>query len=196
MQRVLASFDRETDLAVLARELTGASITRTVARLHELVCAPSVTPHDIEARLLARYSEAVAREGVPLMPGAAELVRALTARLPVAVVSNSPEPAVRAVLAATGLIDEVSVVVGAHGWCKPKPDPEPYLKACALLDVDPASCLAYEDSVTGARAAVSAGLHVLVVPAPGVPAGAYPKEARLITSLAETVPASALGGRA
>ncbi len=45
-----------------------------------------------------------------------------------------------------------------------KPHPEPYLKAARGLGVDPADCLAIEDSNTGARSAEAAGCTVLVVP--------------------------------
>lgn len=45
-----------------------------------------------------------------------------------------------------------------------KPDPAPYLRAAALLGLDPAQCLAVEDSPTGAAAADAAGCAVLVVP--------------------------------
>ena len=48
----------------------------------------------------------------------------------------------------------------SHG----KPHPEPYLKAARELRVDPADCLAIEDSNTGARSAAAAGCVVLVVP--------------------------------
>ncbi|MCP6318820.1 HAD family hydrolase, partial [Klebsiella pneumoniae] len=45
-----------------------------------------------------------------------------------------------------------------------KPDPAPYLRAAELLGLDPAQCLAVEDSPTGAAAADAAGCTVLVVP--------------------------------
>ena len=45
-----------------------------------------------------------------------------------------------------------------------KPYPDPYLKAARLLGVEPADCLAIEDSNTGARSAEAAGATVLVVP--------------------------------
>jgi len=45
-----------------------------------------------------------------------------------------------------------------------KPHPEPYLKAAHELGVEPASCLAIEDSNTGAESAEAAGCTVLVVP--------------------------------
>jgi HAD superfamily hydrolase (TIGR01509 family) len=45
-----------------------------------------------------------------------------------------------------------------------KPNPEPYLRAARLLGVDPARCVAVEDSPVGAESAVAAGCTVLVVP--------------------------------
>jgi beta-phosphoglucomutase-like phosphatase (HAD superfamily) len=45
-----------------------------------------------------------------------------------------------------------------------KPAPDPYLQAAELLGVQPAQCLAVEDSVTGAASAEDAGCPVLVVP--------------------------------
>lgn len=45
-----------------------------------------------------------------------------------------------------------------------KPNPAPYLRAARLLGLDPAQCLAVEDSPTGAAAADAAGCTVLVVP--------------------------------
>ncbi|RYY48387.1 MAG: HAD family hydrolase [Actinomycetales bacterium] len=45
-----------------------------------------------------------------------------------------------------------------------KPHPEPYLAAARMLGVDPADCLAVEDSATGAASADAAGCVVLVVP--------------------------------
>jgi beta-phosphoglucomutase-like phosphatase (HAD superfamily) len=45
-----------------------------------------------------------------------------------------------------------------------KPDPEPYLLAAKLLDVDPARCVALEDSPNGVASAMAAGCRVLAVP--------------------------------
>lgn len=45
-----------------------------------------------------------------------------------------------------------------------KPDPELYALAASRLGLRPEQCLAVEDSLNGATAAVAAGLHVVVVP--------------------------------
>jgi beta-phosphoglucomutase-like phosphatase (HAD superfamily) len=53
-----------------------------------------------------------------------------------------------------------------------KPDPWPYLTAARLLGVDPARCVAIEDSATGVASAEAAGCAVLAVPCDApVPAG-------------------------
>jgi beta-phosphoglucomutase-like phosphatase (HAD superfamily) len=55
------------------------------------------------------------------------------------------------------------VVVTGDAVYRGKPHPEPYLHAARLLGVDPARCLAIEDSNTGAQSAEAAGCLVLVV---------------------------------
>jgi HAD superfamily hydrolase (TIGR01509 family) len=45
-----------------------------------------------------------------------------------------------------------------------KPHPEPYLKAAAMLGVDPARCIALEDSSTGLASAEAAGTLAVGVP--------------------------------
>src|SRR3546814_12546730 len=52
-------------------------------------------------------------------------------------------------------------VYSADGWERGKPHPDIYLAAAEGLGVDPAACLAIEDSPTGARAALAAGMTVI-----------------------------------
>ncbi len=47
-----------------------------------------------------------------------------------------------------------------------KPDPEIYLLAASELSVDPADCLVIEDSPSGVKAALAAGMHVVAVATP------------------------------
>lgn len=49
---------------------------------------------------------------------------------------------------------------------KTKPDPEIYLRAAALLDVRPTQCLVIEDSPSGVKAGIAAGMHVIAVSTP------------------------------
>jgi beta-phosphoglucomutase-like phosphatase (HAD superfamily) len=56
------------------------------------------------------------------------------------------------------------VLVCAEDVSATKPDPEPYLLAAKLLDVNPARCFALEDSPNGVASAQAAGCQVIAVP--------------------------------
>ncbi|WNR44512.1 HAD family hydrolase [Paenibacillus roseipurpureus] len=66
-----------------------------------------------------------------------------------------------------------------------KPHPELYELAMRDLGVQPAEALAIEDSPNGARAAVAAGMHVIVTPNPVTRALIFDGEPRVFGSLAE-----------
>jgi HAD superfamily hydrolase (TIGR01509 family) len=107
--------------------------------------------------------------GANPLPGAADLVRLLHGQIPIAVASNSPRPFVDAALASAGLADLFEHVVAAGDVAHPKPAPDLYLAACAVLHADPARTVAFEDSATGVAAARAAGTFVIGVPSlPGV----------------------------
>jgi HAD superfamily hydrolase (TIGR01509 family) len=104
------------------------------------------------------------KRSVPWRPGAVELLAALHEhRIPCALVTMSYRRFVAPVLAALPEGTFAAVVTG-DAVLSGKPHPEPYLKAARALGMDPADCLAIEDSNTGARSAEAAGCTVLVVP--------------------------------
>jgi HAD superfamily hydrolase (TIGR01509 family) len=118
---------------------------------------------EIVDRLLDGVIARVEQE-VPWRPGAVELLAALvTAEVPCGLVTMSYERFVAPVLAALPEKSFTTVVTGDRVSIG-KPHPEPYLAAAANLGVDPAGCVAIEDSNTGAKSAVAAGCAVLVVP--------------------------------
>ena len=57
----------------------------------------------------------------------------------------------------TSLSFSLSLLHKAHN----KPHPEPYLAAMRKLGLQPEDCVAFEDSPTGATAAVAAGVHTI-----------------------------------
>lgn len=90
--------------------------------------------------------------------GAAAWVDAVdAARLPRAVVSNSPRRMVEATLAPHPWARSLPMRVSIDDVERGKPAPDVYRLAARRLGVDPTSCLALEDSLVGARAAVAAG---------------------------------------
>ncbi len=63
-----------------------------------------------------------------------------------------------------GLRDLFATTATQDDVARVKPDPELYLLAARTLGVRPEHCLAVEDSLNGATAAVAAGMNVIVVP--------------------------------
>lgn len=120
---------------------------------------PDALAADLEARFLA----AVQRETTPL-PGALELLDLLRELgIPAALVSASSRPVVDAVLKTLGT-DRFRTTLAEGETPRTKPAADPYLAAARTLGVDPAACLAVEDSPAGVSAAEAAGCRVLAVP--------------------------------
>jgi HAD superfamily hydrolase (TIGR01509 family) len=120
-------------------------------------------PVEIIEELLVRVIAQV-REHVPWRPGAVELLTALgEAGVPSALVTMSWRSLAEAVVTALPEGTFAAVVTGdevEHG----KPHPEPYLAAARTLGVEVRDCVAIEDSPTGVRSAVAAGVPTLAVP--------------------------------
>jgi HAD superfamily hydrolase (TIGR01509 family) len=115
------------------------------------------------ADLLALAVEVISREALP-MPGAVDLVALVSRAVPVAVASNSPRHLLAVTLDRSGFTASFPVSVAGDEVARAKPAPDLYLAACAALSAEPAGCLAFEDSVTGLRAAQAAGLRTVAVP--------------------------------
>lgn len=103
-------------------------------------------------------------QGLPLKSGTLELLAAAPAHLHRAVVTSSGRSEALRKIAIAGLTPSFPTVITVDDVTRPKPDPEPYLLAARMLGVDPARCLVFEDSETGAEAAHRAGCVVVQVP--------------------------------
>ena len=104
-------------------------------------------------------------QGVPSMPGLMELVTAVAGRgLPWAVATSSPLDHARVILGQLGLQAACAAVAAGDEVTHGKPAPDIYLLAAQRLGVDPARCLALEDSRPGCQAAVAAGMKTVAVP--------------------------------
>jgi HAD superfamily hydrolase (TIGR01509 family) len=163
----------EAETAVMARlgadwttadqaQLLGGSLKRTVRYLMGKATRPA-SPELVAEWLMSGVSDLVRERGVPLQPGARELLAEVAAAgLPRALVTSSERRFMDAVLARTGL--RFDVLVCANDVSMTKPDPEPYLLAAKLLGADPARCVALEDSPNGVASAEAAGCQVIAVP--------------------------------
>ncbi|MFE4053980.1 HAD family hydrolase [Streptomyces sp. YIM B13518] len=134
----------------------------------------------LTAALLGHFLSLVAEDPLT-MPGACEIVRLLSGRLPLAVASNCPLEVVEESLGRAGLRRHFRHVVvptvppgepaapkpvkdGERSKVvRPKPWPDVYTTAAGLCGVLPEAALAVEDSLTGIESAWRAGLRVLGV---------------------------------
>lgn len=105
--------------------------------------------------------------GIRLMPGTLEVLTATGARVPLACASNSWLAGLEEKLEAAGIRDRFRILQASDTVARPKPAPDMYAAAARELGVDPADCLAFEDSGTGARAARDAGMRLIAIPTPG-----------------------------
>lgn len=123
---------------------------------------------DATVELLARAEamyDVVADAGIGHRPGIVDLLDWLVARgIPRAVATSTRRPLAMRKLAAAGLLPYFDAVATSSDVAAPKPAPDVYLLAASKLGVAPARCLVLEDSPTGVRAALAAGMTPVQVP--------------------------------
>jgi len=163
------------------REMLGTSGARSRAILERHLAAPG-RGEELGAALRDLAVEELAH-GAPPQPGAVELLEALRSRgTPVAVASNSNRRFLDLALEVSGLADRFDSILSAEEVPHPKPAPDIYAASCERLGAGPGDAVALEDSHTGVRSAVSAGLYVVGVPSL---AGVELDEAHLVAASLE-----------
>jgi HAD superfamily hydrolase (TIGR01509 family) len=100
------------------------------------------------------------------VPEVLEHIEASHGKIPFAVVSGSTRDSVTASLQTLKILDRFDTLVCAGDYQKSKPDPEAFLIAAARLGVAPESCLVFEDTDMGIKAATAAGMASVKVPPP------------------------------
>jgi HAD superfamily hydrolase (TIGR01509 family) len=123
-----------------------------------------LTEDEIVEHLTDRVLEQVDTNGTPWRPGARELLAELReAGVRTALVTMSVKRMAEHIAGQLGF-DGFDTVVSGDDVTHAKPHPEPYLVAAERLGVDPAQCIAIEDSAPGSASAVAAGAVVIAVP--------------------------------
>ena len=113
--------------------------------------------------------EELERNTPVMFPGAEQTIRRAAARLPLAIASGALGVEIRRILDRADLTRCFQAIVSAEDTPSSKPSPAPYLRAVALLSaclgttLDPASCVAVEDSRWGLQSARAAGLKTVGV---------------------------------
>ncbi|MDP3952441.1 HAD family phosphatase [Microbacterium sp.] len=160
-QRLLAEAGA-TPSAVGLDSLVGIALPDGARVIHEL--GGSGSPDALLERWIELATAHTRSEGITWRPGARSLLRTLSAaRVPLALVTMSYRDYADEILAALppGTFD---VTVTGDEVARGKPSPDAYLRAAELLGVDPAECVAVEDSPVGLAAARAAGAVAIGVP--------------------------------
>jgi HAD superfamily hydrolase (TIGR01509 family) len=109
--------------------------------------------------------DAMFRAGIPLKPGAVELLDALQAAgYPLAIVTSSSRRTADEHLALAGIRARFETVLTRDDVARGKPSPDLYLLAASRFALEPRCCLAIEDSNPGVAAAYAAGAITIMVP--------------------------------
>jgi HAD superfamily hydrolase (TIGR01509 family) len=144
------------------RDMMGMSSVEWSRYVHEQLgvrMEPERISQEVADRVAALY-----REHLPLLPGAAESVRALAAEWPLGLASSSNRHVIDLVLDEAGIADCFGATVSSEEVGAGKPAPDVYLEAARRLAVEPSACTAIEDSTNGIRSAHGAGMAVIAVP--------------------------------
>lgn len=148
---------------VVYRQMIGHR-TLDSARILLAHCPLPATPESLAQRKTALFA-AIRAQGVPAMPGLAELQAEIARRgLLWAVATSSPREHAEEILTQLGLLVSCPAIAAGDETAQGKPAPDLYLLAAARLSLTPDECLALEDSEPGCRAAFAAGMKTVAVP--------------------------------
>lgn len=144
--------------------MVGSSMDRSVAIMHEAMGAPSATDPATSAAFLTDRTAQLFRTDLVWKPGAQELLEAVRrAGVPAVLVTSTHRQLTEIALDTLGRENFVATVCGDE-VPRPKPFPDPYLRAAELAGAPPRCCVAIEDSPMGIESAGAAGCIVVGVP--------------------------------
>lgn len=146
----------------------------------------------------AHYRELASGGLIRLLPGVRELLAALRAAgIPRVIGTSTHRANLGLAFARFGLAGEFDGAVSSEDVTRGKPDPEVFLKACALAGGDPARSAVFEDTLAGVAAAKAGGFRAVAL------CTTNPREVMLgsgadtvVADLSEVTPALALPGGA
>lgn len=104
------------------------------------------------------------RGSVKALPGLGDFLSGLQqAGIPMALATAAHQGNIDFTLDALGIRGYFTAVTGSDEVPAGKPDPAVYLRSAEKLGVPPSSCIAFEDSLSGIRAALAAGMKVVAL---------------------------------
>jgi HAD superfamily hydrolase (TIGR01509 family) len=105
------------------------------------------------------YYLEIATKKLEPYPGVRDLIDWLIAHgILIAVVSNARRKELLAALDRLQLTQKFNIILARDDVPQPKPSPDPYLHACAFLNIQPQEALVVEDAPTGLTSGLLAGI--------------------------------------
>ena len=143
-------------LEYMFEHFMGRSLKQCMAQVATMLGGPA--PDTFEAQLRQRTIAAL-KDRIEPMPGVTEVLNSLT--IPYCVASSGEHEKIRMTLGATGLLERFEGrIFSVLDVENPKPAPDVFLFAANRLGARPSRCAVVEDTPTGVRAGVTAGMHV------------------------------------
>lgn len=103
-----------------------------------------------------------------------------TRSIPIALASASSMQIIEAVLVKLNVKHHFKVYHSSEFEVAGKPNPAVYLATAKMLNVNPANCIVFEDSINGLKAGLAAGMKVVAIPDVHLANNAFYKQAHLI----------------
>ena len=121
---------------------------------------------EVEHEIVAEMERLISEQGCAL-EGVYDVLTILKqSRFKIGLASSSALTLINVVIDKLDIRQYFQVLHSAEDEEHGKPDPAVYLTASRRLNSDPGGCVAFEDSIPGVRAAKSAGMKVIAIPAP------------------------------
>jgi HAD superfamily hydrolase (TIGR01509 family) len=118
----------------------------------------------VENEVVERVAELISDEGVAL-EGVHEILSFFKSKnFKIGLSTNAPSRLIPIVLKKLNIYHYFDATSSSESEIKGKPDPAVYLTTAKRLNVDPAKCIAFEDSVSGIISANKANMKTVVVP--------------------------------
>jgi HAD superfamily hydrolase (TIGR01509 family) len=125
--------------------------------------------NELEEALRVRMIDLQKSRGAIVIDGSVELLKRLSADMPVCIVSGSPSGDISRAVDMLGIRENIEFFIGAEEYPIGKPDPTCFLMAAERLNTPPAECIVFEDSAAGVCAAKSAGMKCVALVRPSAP---------------------------
>jgi HAD superfamily hydrolase (TIGR01509 family) len=117
----------------------------------------------LHARKTEYYLEILSQGAIPLRPGVLRLLNAArSAGYRLAIATTTSVPNVMALVEQQLAVDWFEVIAAGDIVPAKKPAPDIYLYAMEQMQVSPAECIAFEDSLPGLKSTLAAGLKTIV----------------------------------